>query len=198
MSMAHNPRPHVVIIAGPNGAGKTTLAPLLLRDTFGVMEYVNADAIALGLSAFQPEKVALEAGRIMLRHLHTLAAQRRTFAFESTLATRSYAPWIRQLCQQGYAFHVLFLWLRSPELAVQRVKERVRLGGHDVPEVIVRRRYQYGIRNFFDLYLPLATSWSVYDNSVSQAPPLLATGKGNALPTFYQSELWRRFCEVRS
>src|SRR5215470_5521627 len=191
MSMEHNPRPHVIIIAGPNGAGKTTLAPLLLRDTFGVMEYVNADAIALGLSAFQPEKVAREAGRIMLRHL-------RTLAFESTLATRSYAPWIRQLCQQGYAFHVLFLWLRSPELAIQRVKERVRLGGHDVPEVVVRRRYQHGIRNFFDLYMPLATSWSVYDNSVSQAPLLLATGKGNALPTFYQSELWRRFCEVRS
>jgi predicted ABC-type ATPase len=195
--MAHNPRPHVIIIAGPNGAGKTTLAPLLLRDTFGVMEYVNADAIALGLSAFQPERVALEAGRIMLRHLRTLAIQRRTFAFESTLAARSYAPWIRQLCQQEYAFHVLFLWLRSPELAVQRVRERVRLGGHDVPEVVIRRRYQYGIRNFFDLYLPLATSWSVYDNSLSQAPPLLATGKGKALPTFYQPELWRRFCEAR-
>ena len=195
--MVHNPRPHVIIIAGPNGAGKTTLAPLLLRDTFGVMEYVNADAIALGLSAFQPERVALEAGRIMLRHLRTLAAQRRTFAFESTLATRSYAPWIRQLCQQDYAFHVLFLWLRSPDLAVQRVRERVRLGGHDVPEVVVRRRYQYGIRNFFDLYLPLATSWSVYDNSVAQTPLLLATGQGSALPVIYQPALWQRFCEAR-
>src|SRR5215468_5819519 len=195
--MAHNPRPHVIIIAGPNGAGKTMLAPLLLRDTFGVMEYVNADAIALGLSAFQPEKVAREAGRIMLRHLRTLAAQRRTFAFESTLATRSYALWIRQLCQQGYAFHVLFLWLRSPELAVQRVKERVRLGGHNVPDVVVRRRYQHGIRNFFDLYLPLATSWSVYDNSVSQAALLLATGQGSALPVIYQPALWQRFCEAR-
>jgi predicted ABC-type ATPase len=198
MSMAHNPRPHVVIIAGPNGAGKTTLAPLLLRDTFGVVEYVNGDDIALGLSAFQPEKVAREAGRIMLKHLRTLAAQRRTFAFESTLATRSYAPWIRQLCQQDYAFHVLFLWLRSPDLAVQRVRERVRLGGHDVPEVVVRRRYQHGIRNFFDLYLPLATSWSVYDNSVAQAPLLLATGQGSALPIIYQPALWQRFCEARS
>ena len=195
--MAHNSRPHVVIIAGPNGAGKTTLAALLLRDTFGVMEYVNADAIALGLSAFQPERVAMEAGRIMLRHLRTLAAQRHTFAFESTLATRSYAPWIRQLCQQDYAFHVLFLWLRSPELAVQRVRERVRLGGHDVPEVVVRRRYQHGIRNFFDLYLPLATSWSVYDNSVAQAALLLATGQGSALPVIYQPALWQRFCEAR-
>jgi predicted ABC-type ATPase len=196
--MAPNPRPHVVIIAGPNGAGKTTLAPLLLRDTFGVMEYVNADAIALGLSAFQPERVALQAGRIMLRHLRTLATQRHTFAFESTLATRSYAPWIRQLCQQDYAFHVLFLWLRSPELAVQRVRERVRLGGHDVPEVVIRRRYQHGIHNFFDLYLPLSTSWSVYDNSVAQAPLLLATGQGSALPVIYQPALWQRFCEARS
>ena len=196
--MAHSPRPHVVIIAGPNGAGKTTLAPLLLRDTFGVMAYVNADAIALGLSAFQPEKVALEAGRIMLRQLRTLAAQRRTFAFESTLATRSYAPWIRQLCQQDYAFHVLFLWLRSPELAVQRVRERVRLGGHDVPEVVVRDGISMGYAHFSDLYLPLATSWSVYDNSVAQAPLLLATGQGSALPVIYQPELWHRFCEARS
>src|SRR5262249_57502358 len=135
--MAHNPRPHVIIIAGPNGAGKSMLAPLLLRDTFGVMEYVNTDAIALGLSAFQPERVTLEAGRIMLRHLRTLAAQRRTFAFESTLAARSYAPWIRQLCQQEYAFHVLFLWLRSPELAVQPVTQRLRLLVHHAPQVLI-------------------------------------------------------------
>ena len=92
---------------------------------------------------------------------------------------------------------MLFLWLRSPALAVQRVRERVRLGGHDVPEVVVRRRYQHGIRNFFDLYLPLATSWSVYDNSVAQAPLLLATGQGRALPAIYQPELWHRFCEAR-
>jgi predicted ABC-type ATPase len=111
------PNPQVIIIAGPNGAGKTTLAPFLLRDTFGLMEYVNADPIALGLSAFQPDQMALPAGRIMRQRLNELARQRVSFAFESTLASRSYAPWLRQLCEQGYAFHLLFLWLRSPELA---------------------------------------------------------------------------------
>jgi predicted ABC-type ATPase len=194
--MVNEPRPHVIIIAGPNGAGKSTLAPFLLRATFGVMEYVNADAIALGLSAFQPERVAFGAGRIMLQRLRALAARRTTFAFESTLATRSYAPWIRQLDRQGYAFHVLFLWLRSPELAVQRVRERVRMGGHDVPDAVIHRRYRHGIRNFHVLYRPLAESWSVYDNSVAHAPMLLATGTGTALPTIYQPELWHRFCEV--
>ena len=194
--MVNNSKPKVIIIAGPNGAGKSTIAPLLLRDMFGLMEYVNADTIAHGLSAFQPEKVAFEAGRIMLKRLRHLATRRVTFAFESTLASRSYAPWIGQLCQQGYAFHLLFLWLRNPELAIQRVRERVRMGGHDVPEAVIRRRYRHGIQNFFALYQPLAESWGVYDNSVSHEPLLIAIGTRNATPIFYQPELWLRFREA--
>jgi predicted ABC-type ATPase len=144
--------PQVIIISGANGAGKSTLAPLLLRDTFGLLEYVNADTIALGLSAFNSEGVAFEAGRVMLRRLHEIAKQRESFAFESTLASRSYVSWISELRQQGYDFHLLFLWLRSIELAIQRVEERVRLGGPDIPKEVIRRRYRNGLHNFSKLY----------------------------------------------
>ena len=125
--------PQVIVIAGPNGAGKSTLAPFLLRDAFGPMQFVNADAIALGLSAFRPETAAFEAGRAMLKRLHDLTRQQESFAFESTLAGRAYAQWLESLRGQGYGFHLIFLSLCSPDLAVQRVRERVRAGGHDVP-----------------------------------------------------------------
>jgi predicted ABC-type ATPase len=126
-------KPHVIVVAGPNGAGKSTAAPRLLRDALSVREFVNADTIAAGLSAFRPESVAIAAGRIMLARMRVLAAAREDFAFETTLASRSFAPWLAGLQSGGYHVHLLFLWLRSPELAVSRVAERVRLGGHDVP-----------------------------------------------------------------
>ena len=187
--------PKVVVIAGPNGAGKSTLAPILLRDTLHLLEYVNADTIALGLSAFHPEVAAFEAGRIMLKRLHYLADQRMSFAFETTLATRSYALWLKELCQNGYEVHLLFVWVQTPELAVERVKARVRAGGHDVPESVIYRRYQKGIRNFFRLYQVLAKSWGVYDNS-SELPLLLASGVHPLSTTVHQSELWQHFYEV--
>src|SRR5207237_3090194 len=111
-----------ICIAGPNGAGQYDACSFLLRDTLGILEYVNADPIALGLSGFHPASVAFEAGRVMLRRLHELTAQRKTFAFESTLAAKSYAGWIQKLRNDGYKFQLLFLWLRSPDLAVQRVR----------------------------------------------------------------------------
>src|SRR5436853_6155842 len=127
--------PKLILLAGPNGAGKSTLAPFLLRDTLGIVEYVNADTLALGLSAFQPEGVAMQAGRIMLKRLHELAAERADFAFESTLASRSYAGWISALRDRGYEFHLYFLWLRSVDIAIERVKERVQLGGTIFPKM---------------------------------------------------------------
>ena len=188
--------PKVVVIAGPNGAGKSTLAPLLLRDTFGLLEYVNADTIAQGLSAFQPEAAAFEAGRIMLKRLHHLAAKRASFAFESTLAGRAYAPWFERLRSSAtYEIHVLFIWLRTPELAIQRVGERVRRGGHDVPETVIRRRYTLGIRHFFHVYRLLADTWGMYDNSGTR-PVLLATGRLDEGPHVHQAEGWERFQEM--
>lgn len=123
----------------------------MLPATFGITEYVNADVIAQGLSAFAPERAAFRAGRIMLERLQQLANERMNFAFETTLASRSFAPWIANLRQMGYRFHLFFLWLPNPELAIARVQERVSLGGHDVPEETIRRRYHAGIRNFFSV-----------------------------------------------
>src|SRR5882762_4372474 len=139
--------PGVIIIGGPNGAGKTTLAPFLLRDTFGLLEFVNADTISAGLSAFNPEGVAFDAGRLMLERLRELATDEQGFAFESTLATRSYAPWISSLQQAGYEFHLVFLWLHSVDLAVGRVASRHRGGGHFVAPEVIRRRYRRGLSN---------------------------------------------------
>ena len=183
-------QPKVIVIAGANGAGKSTLAPLLLRDAFGLMEYVNADTIALGLSAFRPQGAAIEAGRVMLKRLHNLAGQRMTFAFESTLVGRAYAAWLTELKSSGYEFHLLFLWLRSAELAIERVAERVRMGGHDVAEDVARRRYQAGLRNFFRVYQPLATTWTMYDTSLLNAPQLVATGSSNTVVKIYEQETW--------
>ena len=188
--------PDLIVLAGPNGAGKSTLAPLLLRDRLELADYVNADTIAQGLSAFQPEQVAFEAGRIMLKRLDELASARVTFAFETTLAARSYAPWIRGLCNQGYRFHLAFVWLDSAELAVQRVKERVIRGGHHIPEEVVRRRYERGIRNFHVVYQPLATSWAVYDNSARGELALIATGRAGEPTTLQRANLWYTFCRI--
>lgn len=185
--------PLVIAIAGPNGAGKTTLAPFLLRNHFGLTEYVNADTIALGLSAFQPEGAAFEAGRVMLTRIRALANARTHFAFETTLATRSYAKWIGDLKRGGYRFHVVFIWVRSPELALERVRNRVLSGGHDIPEEVVRRRYVRGARNFFDSYQPLADSWVVYDNSVSGNVIKIAAGEGASLMELLEESLWKEF-----
>lgn len=189
--MARGERPSLVVIAGPNGAGKSTLAPLLLQEALAVTEFVNADVIARGLSAFAPEQVAMAAGRLMLARLRELAGQRVSFAFESTLASRSFAPWIRQLLQAGYQFHLVFLWLPNAAVAVQRVASRVRMGGHAVPADVVRRRYHAGRHNFFQMYLPLATTWRIYDSSRGRMPELVAVGN-EATTVIYDEALWAR------
>jgi len=181
----------VVIIAGPNGSGKSTLAPAVLRDTFGLLEFVNADTISAGLSAFNAEAIALDAGRVMLTRLRELAARKQSFAFETTLATHSYATWISRLAQEGYEFHLLFFWLNTVELAIQRVAERVRHGGHSVSEEIIRRRYARGLENLSQLYIPLADTWVVYDNSGTGSPVLIASGEKKQSSTIVLPEAWQ-------
>jgi predicted ABC-type ATPase len=171
-TMSDSKRPVVVVIGGPNGAGKTTSAQLLLPEGLAIRQFVNADTIAAGLSAFDPESVAREAGRIMLRRLRELADQRESFAFESTLASRSFATFLRELKATGYSVRVAYIWLRSPDLSVERVAGRVRRGGHFVPEETVRRRYVRGRANFLELYRPLADSWIVCDNSDTGPMPI--------------------------
>jgi predicted ABC-type ATPase len=185
--------PSVVVLGGPNGAGKSTTAHALLRDALSVSEFVNADTIALGLSGFDPAGSAVAAGRILLARVRELAEQRADFAFETTLASRSFAPWLRQLIESGYRVQVVFVWLPTPELAVLRVRQRARAGGHDVPEETIRRRYTRGIRNFLDLYKPLAASWRVYDNSRPSEPSLFARGEGFRAETILDEERWRAF-----
>ncbi|MGV3720261.1 MAG: zeta toxin family protein [Actinomycetota bacterium] len=172
MPEASDDRPVVVVIGGPNGAGKTTSARLLLPLGVQISHFVNADTIAAGLAAFAPESVAMEAGRIMLRRLRELAEQRESFAFETTLASRSFATFLRGLKATGYSVRVAYIWLQSPELSIRRISERVARGGHFVPDDTVRRRYARGRANVRELYRPLADSWVVCDNSGEGVRPV--------------------------
>lgn len=162
-------QPLVVIIGGPNGAGKTTISREVLANTLGITEFVNADTIAAGLSGFNPEGAAFAAGRVMLNRMRELAATRTNFSFESTLASRSFAPWLSELKAGGWNVVLVYVWVRTSTLALQRVKRRVESGGHGIPPPVVRRRYARSARNLFDLYMPLADSWQVYDNSAVAA-----------------------------
>lgn len=182
--------PKVIVLAGPNGAGKSTSAAKLLRGALNVDEFVNADTIAQGLSAFAQERVAFQAGRIMLNRLNELASARASFGFETTLASRSYATWLRQLQVTGYEVHLLFLWLPTADMAVARVADRVRLGGHNVPEGTIRRRHAGGLANLRELYLPLANSWKVIDNTRIDRSPLIAAGIRDGATEVFRPEAW--------
>jgi len=165
------------IIAGCNGAGKTTASYTVLPDILDCREFVNADEIAHGLSPFNPGNVAIEAGRLMLQRIEELLSRDETFAIETTLATKSYLNLVHRAQAKGYHVLLLFFWLNSPELAVQRVAERVDKGGHDIPVNIIRRRYVSGINNLFVLFATVVDSWSVYDNSDTPRDKIAVGGK---------------------
>lgn len=166
----------IVIVAGPNGAGKTTFAKEFLPREAGCPDFINVDLIAAGLSPFDPERVALRAARLMLEEIHRRVRKGATFAFETTLAGRNYARWIPRWRAAGYHVKLIFLSLPTADLATARVATRVAMGGHNVPETIVRRRFDAGLRNFKALYRGLVNSWVLYDNS-GQTPQPLATGE---------------------
>lgn len=188
--------PSVVVIGGPNGAGKTTISRNVIAELLGIGEFVNADIIAQGLSGFDPERAAIQAGRVMLTRLRELAADRRDFAFETTMASRTFAPWIAQLVRSGYEFHLVFVWLNSPEMAIRRVRSRVRRGGHFVPDEVVRRRYARGIANFVNLYLPIASEWRVLNNSSAAGPVPVAFGNDARPPTVLDHTAWNCILET--
>lgn len=165
------------IIGGCNGAGKTTASYTVLPDILDCREFVNADEIARGLSPFNPTDVAIEAGRLMLKRIEELLAREESFSIETTLATRSYVNLVHRAHDKGYHVTLLFFWLNSPELAIQRVAERVSKGGHNIPEDIIRRRYVSGIQNLFNLYVPEVDAWSIYDNSNIQRRKVAVGGK---------------------
>jgi predicted ABC-type ATPase len=167
--------PRCVVIAGPNGSGKTTFAHEFLPTGAGIVHFVNADAIASGLSPFRPALVALSAGRLLLGELDRLISDRADFAFESTLSGRSYVGRLRRWKRAGYRIEIVYLRLASPRLALRRIAARVKQGGHDVPSVDVLRRFDRGWLNFDRMYRPLADAWAVYDNSGSR-PILVEKG----------------------
>jgi predicted ABC-type ATPase len=156
------------------------------------MTFVNADTIARGLNAFAPETVAFEAGRVMLERLQELRSKRVEFAFESTLAGRTYLSFLRDLRQDGYAVELYYFWLDSPDLAIERVKARVRRGGHNIPEPTIRQRYGRSLRNFWNDYRVLADSWFLYDNS-DKDPVLLAAGSRDEPPEIDEQDRWLKF-----
>lgn len=183
--------PELFIIAGPNGAGKTTASFTILPQVFNCREFVNADEIARGLSPFNPESVAFEAGRIMLQRIEQLIESKKTFAFETTLSTLSYVRLVQRCQQQGYIVNLIFLWLNSPELAIERVRTRVLKGGHNIPEDVIKRRYNKGLQNFINLFMPLCDRWIVADNS-HELPVNIAQGSKANTEIIYQHELWKQ------
>ena len=156
---------NLYIIAGCNGAGKTTASFTILPDILDCKEFVNADEIAKGLSPFQPEKVAFEAGRIMLNRIDELFKNQENFAFETTLATKTYRQKVKFAKENNYNTTLLFFWLRNSNLAKERVKTRVKEGGHNIPNDIIERRYMNGIKNLFDIYLEIVDQVLIFDNS---------------------------------
>jgi predicted ABC-type ATPase len=156
-----------------------------------VEEFVNADTIAQGLSAFAQDRVAFQAGRIMRKRLNELADARVSFAFETTLASRTYATWLAGLRASGYKVHVVFLWLPSSDEAIARVAERVRTGGHDVPWPTIRRRYDAGLKNLLTLYMPLADTWQLLSNSDVRSPLRIAVGGVHGPAKVFESLTWQ-------
>lgn len=168
---------HLYIIAGCNGAGKTTASNTILPKSLLVKEFVNADEIAKGLSPFNPEGVAIEAGRLMLKRIDELISVGESFSIETTLATKSYVNLVMRAHSEGYIVHLLFFWLDSVELAKKRVAERVANGGHNIPREIIERRYYSGIRNLFTLFMKEVDIWILFDNSYDKGERIAFGGR---------------------
>jgi len=180
--------PNLYIIAGCNGAGKTTASYSILPEILNCREFVNADNIAAGLSPFNPDNVAFEAGRIMLNRISELMAGQDDFALETTLATRSYVSLIKKAHLQGYKVSLLYFWLASPVIAAQRVAKRVSKGGHHIPVDVINRRYYRGIFNLHNLYMPVCDEWTLVDN-MDLAPEVIAKSDSFG-KTIFNDELW--------
>ncbi len=179
----------IIVIGGPNGAGKSTMAIELLPNKLRLLEFVNADNIALGLSPFNPDGVAVSAGRVMLSRMHELARAERSFALETTCAGIGHARFLRQCQSNGWRVTLIFLWLNDPGLAIRRVAQRVAEGGHNIPRDVIVRRYWAGLRNLIGLYLPLADSADIYDNSDGLGIPI-ATKSRQAGMIIHDRERW--------
>ena len=182
--------PNLYIISGCNGAGKTTASYTILPEILNCREFVNADNIAAGLSPFNPESVALEAGRTMLLRIGELMTDHADFAIETTLATRSYVSLIKRAHLNGYRVSLLYFWLSSPDVAVERVAKRVANGGHHIPSDTIERRYYRGIYNLYNLYMSVCDEWTVVDNT-DVSPEIIAQADSVG-KTIFNNELWNK------
>lgn len=183
--------PKLYIIAGCNGAGKTTASFTILPEILGCKEFINADEIAKGLSPFQPESVAVQAGRIMLARMDELLQKGETFAFETTLATKSYKQKIEWAQANGYEVTLLFFWLDSPNIAKERVAQRVAEGGHNIPLETIERRYYNGIANLFAIYIDMVDICYIFDNSEGERTPIAKKYKGGK-EIIYNADLYNQ------
>jgi predicted ABC-type ATPase len=168
--------PTIYVIAGPNGVGKTTFADKYLPDEAKQVEFVNADLIARGLSPYDPDVVAMDAGRIAIGRIRQLIGDKIGFTWETTMSGRSAAGWLREAKAAGFTLKCYFIWVRQPEITLTRIRQRVVEGGHDIPEAVSRRRFFKTIENFFEMYRPLFDVWKLYENDLPE-PRLLAVEK---------------------
>ena len=180
---------NLYLIAGCNGAGKTTASYTILPEMLNCKEFVNADSIASGLSPFKPESVSFEAGRIMLKRIYQLIGEKLDFGFETTLSAKSYISLINKARAAGYEITLLFFWLSSPEFAKSRVAERVKNGGHNIPNDTIERRYYRGISNLLRLYIPVCDNWIIIDNTGSVSE-VVAQGGINVGKAIKNDDIW--------
>jgi predicted ABC-type ATPase len=182
--------PNLYIIAGCNGAGKTTASYTVLPEILDCKEFINADEIAKGLSPFQPEKVAIQSGRIMLKRIDELLTSKADFAFETTLSSKSYVNTVKEAQENGYNVTLIYFWLNSVDLAKERVKVRVSEGGHNIPAEVIDRRYKLGLENLFKLFIPVVDYWMIFDNSSNDSNLISEGGRGEENKV-YDKEIWR-------
>lgn len=168
--------PDLFIISGCNGAGKTTASFTVLPEMLKCNIFINADEIARGLSPLNPELSSIEAGRLMLKKLNSYIPLQKDFAFETTLSSRTFRNTIFKAKKSGYEVTLVFFWLNSVDLAFERVETRVLEGGHHVPKNVITRRYYAGIKNLFDIYIPICDYWMIFDNSQKMSSDLIAEG----------------------
>ena len=187
--------PRLYIISGCNGAGKTTASYSLLPEMLDCKEFVNSDEFAKGLSPFDPSKASIQASKMMLMKIRYLLQRNQDFAIETTLATRTLLKTARQAQATGYTVTLLYFWLNSQELAIERVRNRVEAGGHNIPEDTIRRRYNIGIYYFFNLYAPICERWILADNS--QIPfRVIAEGSKNDIVNIRDEETYEKILAI--
>ena len=185
----------IILLGGPNGAGKTTTARVLLPESFKLYPFLNADDIARGISPQNVEGAALAAGRLLIEKMRLHTSEGRSFALETALSGKSFLPLLKSCKENGWTISLFYFWLPSPEHSIVRVANRVRQGGHSIPDEVIFRRFRTGLWNMRHLYLPLADTAAIYDNSQRQRILIADRESGRPLVIHDQAR-WSRIEEL--